>query len=151
MIYKMKFNWGIGIALICIGFVLLCVITTIIFMNQNVELVSNNYYDNEIKYQDNINTLKRTRDFHADVKIECSGSLITLQFPSFLNSKAKSGNIHFFRPSGEKNDFKVSVLADSNGSQIINSGGLIKGLWKVGVDWKSDNKRFYSEKSILIN
>jgi hypothetical protein len=147
----MKFNWGVGITLICAGFVLLCVVTTIIFMNQDVELVSNNYYEKEIKYQDKINILKRTRDLHADVNIECNGSLVTLQFPNFLNSKSKSGDIHFFRPAGEKNDFKVSVSPDSTGSQIISSGRLIKGLWKIAIDWKTDNDQFYSEKSILIN
>jgi hypothetical protein len=146
-----KSNWGISIAIICVGFVLLCVVTAVIFMNQDVELVSNNYYEKEIKYQDNINILKHTRDLQADVKIECSGNLITLQFPGFLNSAPKSGNILFFRPSGGKNDFRIPVSPDSNGIQIINSEKLKKGLWKIGVDWKSDNDQFYSEKSILIN
>ena len=95
----MKFNWGHGILIICVGFVLLCVVTAIIFMRQDVELVSNNYYDKEIQYQDKINILKHTRDLHADVQIEYSGNFITFHFPDIHNSKIKSGDILFFRPS----------------------------------------------------
>jgi hypothetical protein len=147
----MKFNWGTGILIICISFVLLCVVTTLIFMNQDVELVSNNYYDKELKYQNNIDILKHTRDLNAEVKIACTEDIITLQFPEFLNSKYKSGDILFFRPSGKNHDFKVAISPDSTGCQKINSERLTRGLWKICIDWDTDGEKFYSEKSILIN
>jgi len=147
----MKFNWGTGIMFICIGFVLLCITAAVIFMNQDVELVSNNYYDKEIRYQDKINILRHTRDLHADVNIESSFNIITLHFPGAIKSISRTGDIIFFRPSGEKNDFKIKVSPDSDGTQIISSEKLKKGLWKIAVDWKSDDNQFYTEKSILIN
>ena len=147
----MKFNWGTGILITCIMIVLFCITAAVIFMNQKVELVSNNYYDKEILYQDKINILKHTRDLHADVNIEYADNLISLHFPLLPELKTRSGDILFFKPSGEKNDFKVVVSPDSNGNQTINSERMQKGYWKIAVDWQSNNTKFYSEKSILIN
>jgi nitrogen fixation protein FixH len=147
----MKVNWGKGIFFAYTLFITASLLSVILFMNQDVELVSMNYYEKEIKYQNRINAIKHTKDLNADVRIESFNNTISLKFPdSCLNEKI-SGEIVFYRPSDEKKDFRLSVNLNPNGYQTLKSDMLTRGLWKVKIAWKSGINEFYSEKPVMIN
>ena len=57
-----KMNWGKGIAAVYICFVVIILGFVFYFMNQDVDLVTHKYYDEEIKYQEQIERMKRTNE-----------------------------------------------------------------------------------------
>ncbi len=72
---------------------------TVIFMTQDVSLVSDNYYEKSLEYQDEIDKQSRTKSLDEQVKINFNGEVITVLFPSDYLEKKISGEIYFYRPS----------------------------------------------------
>ena len=146
----MKLNWGKRIAVLYIGFVILVLAMVILAMTKETELVSENYYEKEIKYQEQIDKEKRTNELNGKVKIEYSGSYILIKFPSTYNLKDIKGTINFYRPSDESKDFKLNIEPKENGEQKVITNKILKGIWKVRLNWTMDGKEYYSEESMRI-
>ena len=64
----MKISWGTGIAATYIIFVLATLGMTYAMMTKNVDLVSTNYYEKEIKYQEQIDKINNTSGLNDKLK-----------------------------------------------------------------------------------
>ncbi len=147
---KIKFNWGFGIAVTYIVFVIITLIMVSISMSKESDLVTDNYYEKEIKYQDHINTLNQTNALEGKVAILLSSEKVSIAFPAITNFKNLSGQILFYRPSNKRRDFNVPLRVDSTGMQCIETSKLEKGYWKVQVSWKMNNLDYYNEQAIIV-
>jgi hypothetical protein len=145
-----KISWGTGIAIGIIVFVLISVSMTIIFMTQVVSLVSDNYYEKSLSYQDEIDKQSRTKSLDEQVKINFNGEVITVLFPADYSAEKISGEIYFYRPSDPALDFKLPLQL-IEGSQIISIERLEKGFWRVKLNWLMDGNGYYNERAITIN
>lgn len=114
-----------------------------------MDLVEDNYYEKEIKYQDEIDMLNETKELDTQLEINYNGKEISFIFPE--QGSMPTGEIHFYRPSDAGKDFKVNVNANSQRAQNIEADMLARGIWKVQVTWFADNKKFFKEESIYIN
>lgn len=147
---KINFNWGTGILITIIVFMMITLGTVFTFMNEKVDLVTDNYYEKELKYQRQIDKLNRTHDMGMQVDIQLSNTVIILTFPDSINAGKINGNIFLYRPSDSKYDSKLPVKVNENGQMILSTDKLIKGFWKVKVEWSIDNDSFFSENSLII-
>lgn len=146
----MKMNWGKGIAAAYISFAVLVLGFVTYFMTQDVELVTHKYYDEEIKYQDQIEKIKRTNDLAEKPAIEIEQLSLKLSFPKSILNNSLDGTINFYRPADKGKDFSVQIDLDKDGVQLINSSRLIRGLWKVQLNWKLNGLDYYSEQIINL-
>ena len=147
----MNFHWGKKVAVLYIGFVLIVIVMVIFAMTKSTELVSSNYYEKEIKYQDQIDKIKRTSELGEQVIIENAGSYILIKFPKTYNLKDIKGSILFYRPSDEGKDFKLNLEPDTNGEQKIVTNKFVKGVWKVQINWKMNAIEYYNESVVRID
>ena len=122
---------------------------TVIFMTQDVSLVSNNYYEKSLSYQDEIDKQSRTKSLDEQVKINFNGEIIIISVPSDYISKDISGEIFFYRPSNPKLDFALPLQLVA-GSQKIPVERLEKGFWRIKLNWIMDGNRYYNERVITI-
>ncbi len=148
---KIKFNWGTGILLTTVVFMSLIVAMVVHFMNQDVDLVTDNYYEKEIKYQNQIDKMERTYALSEDINIAYKAGMVKLIFPGNKSAEKIIGSIHFYRPSDFKKDFKLPVKIDESGVQKITTASLAKGYWKIKIDWECGKNKYYTERSIMIN
>ncbi len=148
---KIKWNWGTGILLSIIVFLIILVGIVYIFMNQDVDLVTQDYYSKELRYQKQIDKINNTNELGKQVGIVSLDNFVQLIFPDSVFDKKASGTIFFYRPSGSKKDFSVPMAVSADNIQMINTSALERGLWKVKVEWGMEGKDFYSEKSLIIN
>lgn len=120
-------------------------------MNKDVNLVSQNYYEQEIAYQDHINTVGRTKAA-GDVEItyQEANQAILLQLPESYKAQKVNGSIHLFRPSDSKLDQNILLQPGRDMSQLIETTTLEKGLWKIRVSFKADAQDYYTEKTIQL-
>ena len=146
---KSKFSWGTGIVIGIVIFVVISVTMTIIFMMQDVNLVSDNYYEKSLVYQEEIDKLSRTKTLNEQVKISFNGEVVNLLFPAEYSEKKISGEIFFYRPSNPKLDFFLPIQLN-NGNQIIPITRLEKGFWRIKLNWVMDGNGYYNEKAINI-
>jgi hypothetical protein len=60
----MHISWGIKIAMLYCGFVALIIIMVSMAMNQKIDLVSKDYYEQELNYQKKIDKTNRSHALH---------------------------------------------------------------------------------------
>ena len=140
-------NWGksIIIAFACFAGVIASLVT--ISMKQDVNLVADDYYKQELAYQDQIDRKDNYNKLEDKpvVLLDASGNFIDVQFPPELIKRWNSGQIHMFRPSTSKWDKKYEIALDQSGKQRIDITALPGGVWKAKINWKSDNEEYYTE------
>lgn len=129
-----------------------CVVAFIAWsVHQNMDLVRSDYYEQEIRYQDQIERLKRTQPLNAEVNVayDLARQRITVTLPTTHVAQAK-GRIHFYRPSDAKldRDFPLNLAADA--TQTLDAKLLHPGQYKVRVEWSSDGQEFFFDRSIVV-
>ena len=147
----MKISWGIivmlGFSLFAAGIIAMVSVS----MTKNIDLVSDNYYEQGIKYQNQIDMKLNSAEFSDKIKTEIKDSGLLIEYSEDLMKDNFSGEIKFYRSSDAKKDFKVNIETDEKGIQLIPVMNLDKGLWKVQFSFRKDNKNYFLEKSIFIN
>jgi len=147
----MKISWGIivmlGFSLFAAGIIAMVSVS----MTKNIDLVSDNYYEQGIKYQNQIDMKLNSAEFSDKIKTEIKDSGLLIEYSEDLIKGNFSGEIKFYRSSDAKKDFKVNIETDEKGIQLIPVMNLDKGLWKVQFSFRKDNKNYFLEKSIFIN
>lgn len=120
-------------------------------MNQDVDLVSKDYYEQEIKFQDQIDRVDRTKAA-GDVAITYNAEAhhILLQLPSTFKGQSVNGRVHLFRPSNEQLDQERPLQLGRDLSQLIETSELEKGLWKVRVSFAAENETYFAEQTIQV-
>lgn len=146
----MKISWGTGVVTGIIIFVFISLSMTIIFMTQDVHLVTDDYYEKTLSYQDEIDKQNRTNALDEDVKINFNGKMIKLVFPKAYLNKDISGEIYFYRPSNPGLDFKIPLKLNENGNQFIPVERIEKGFWRLKINWLMGENAFYNERVITI-
>lgn len=146
----MKFNWGTGIALFYGTFVIVLLYFVIKSTGQDNSLVSEQYYADDLNYQQQYDKLRNAQALETDLEIsrKADSEEVILQFPKDLG--VVSGQIRFFCPSDSKQDFAVEVQTDTTFTQAVSSKNLKRGMWRVKVDWKAAEVPYYREEIIMF-
>ena len=145
---KPLFNWGWGIAIFYGLFLVIAIGSAIFTSTLDYFLVSEDYYQEGIDYQDQIDKIQRTSDLAESVKwkYDPNSHVVQFKYPENLSS----GKIIFYRPSNSNLDRYAKIDRDENNQQIINIRNWQKGFWKIKVDWQMDNETYFNEGSIEI-
>ena len=116
--------------------------------NLDYFLVSEEYYQEGIEYQAQIDKVQRTNDLSESVnwKYDSTLQMVQFKYPENLSS----GKIVFYRPSNSNLDRFVKIVKDQNNLQTIKIGTWQKGFWKIKVDWQMNEENYYNEGSIDI-
>lgn len=146
----MKISWGVGITVSIIVFMLISVMFIYIAFNQDVNLVRDDYYEAEVKYNETMEKVKRTSALIDKLKISVIENNIQLQFPKISKSENINGNILLYRPSERNKDLSIIIQPDSNYLQTINTANMLSGMWKVKVDWTADSISYLNDDIIMV-
>jgi len=148
---KTRNPWPIGLVLFLILFAAYIVGFVVFASRQKMDLVREDYYDQEIRFQQQIDRVQRTAPVLADADIvyDRAGGLITVSLPSVKQNDI-SGTLSFYRPSDAGLDSNVKLGLDAAGRQSVSVRALRAGLWKVRVQWKAASREYYFEKQIVI-
>ncbi len=115
-----------------------------------VDLVSTEYYKDEISYQDIIDGTKNANALSGKINVMESGGAVTIQLPAEMKGHLVKGTVLFYSPSQIENDRHVTLTTDNDGKQLIDAKTLKKGNYIVKIDWKENNNHYYAEKQLTI-
>ena len=144
----MKFNWGTGIAVFYILFMVILVSVVIKTKSYDHSLVMNNYYEEDLKYQQQYDKLANTQAMDTPVLINQQPDKVTIQFPKEM--EGVNGEVWMFRPSNAKQDFRLPIQVSGENVMEIPTGSMSQGRWKIKVDWQSSTQKFYKEETIVL-
>ena len=146
----MKFNWGTGIFLLYGGFAVIVLALVAFAMTKKVDLVTDNYYDKELKYEETIQQQKNLNSLDEKLKVEFSTDSVKVKFPLVFSKDSIKGSFHFYRPSDSGKDVEITISPDLNNEQVINTSKFLKGMWKLKISWIYNGAGYYDEKSFFI-
>ena len=147
----MKITWptGIVIALVAFMIFILSFVYKVMFLPEyDHHLVSEEYYKDELNYQQEINKENKGIALKENIKIRKDSIGLNIIFPKEFDPQKISGNISFIRLSNEKIDFNIPIKLTSN-TLTIDEKNLVAGRWDIKIEWiVNDNTYLYKEKII---
>jgi hypothetical protein len=147
---KIKINWGTGILLAIIVFMLF--IFTLVFFTtrQESDLVEKDYYPKALEYQQQIDKEQNSRNLSEKVIVKNTGEFIEVTFQTFFNPGDITGKAIFYRPSDEKGDITSAIHLDSAGCQRFPVSELQKGKYIIKLDYEVKGVAYYQEEPVYV-
>lgn len=146
----MKLNWGSGIALLYSGFVIGILTLVVMSSRQKVDLVTENYYEEELGFQKKIDKIERTRQLKQPLLWGVNQEGIQIRYPEEMRGLGISGKIKLYCPADNGKDTEFSVQPDSTLQQLIPASKLRAGRYQLQIDWQADTATYWNEGVIVI-
>ena len=147
----MKINWGTGIVLAFIAFIAF-IMYFVINMNANkkydYDLVTDEYYKEELQYQNTIDKENNSKSLKENLSWEKTNDGMLIKFPSNLDHKRITGKVFLYRPSNKQLDMEVPISL-SNHYLLIPDNRLLDGRWNIYVDWQYNNTAYLFKDEIV--
>ena len=101
--------WPLGIVLAFVTFIIGTATLVVLACANKTDLVSADYYEQEIRYQGQLDRLKRAKQLDQQISVSYNPGQkqITISLPPELPHTA-TGSIHLYRPSAAGLDQRVS-------------------------------------------
>lgn len=145
----MKINWGYKILIVYVAFVIGIMFLVFKANQQKFDLVTPNYYEAELKFQNVIDQKQRVAELSAQPKISHSVSSVSIQLPEeFLNKEVK-GEVYLYRPSDASKDIKTSFTTNKSFVEMFLHKDL-SGAYDLKLSWQADGKSYYNEQRIFF-
>ena len=148
----MKINWGTGIVIVIaafISFIMYFVITMSTNNKYSYDLVTDNYYQQELQYQKQIEAEKNAKNLIENVKLKHSEFGLTVNFPKDLDYKMINGKVFLYRPSNKQLDFEIPISI-SKPYLLVPEKRLLDGRWNIIVSWNYENKAYLFKKELNL-
>lgn len=143
-------NWGTKIAIFYTTFVVIILSAVIKSTYHRWDLVTEDYYGEEIKYQSQIDKMNNTKALAQKPNMQIDGQVVKLEFPESLRSANISGKINFYKPSDKTLDFEVPISLDNFGEQIITPTISQKGKYTAQLAWSANGVDYYQEFFLFL-
>lgn len=142
-------NWGnkllatfVVFAILMSGLVYKCTKTTF-------DLVSKDYYADELRYQDKIDGMQNASTI-SPLTIDQNKSNVRIKLPGEMQGLSVTGEAWFYCATDASLDKKFPLSINGDGLQFVDKNTIAKTNYLVKVNWKAGNKLYYSEKKITV-
>lgn len=145
----MKLSWGYKIAFVYIIFVAGIGFLVFKASSQKFDLVTKDYYDQELKYQEVIDQAANTARLSTSLIIEKSASELSITFPPEMRNKEKIIDFYLYYAADAKRDFRKSINIDENEfTQALPEA--MKGKYELKLSWEVEGVKYYFEKQLFF-
>lgn len=142
----MKIHWGYLIASAYLGFSVLIIFLVWNSSSQQVDLVADDYYAQEVKYQQTVDAGRRTSG--KEINISQTTDKVVV---AWTNGKVpvNGAKITCYRPSSRQGDFTVTATADTPLTYISKSK-FMTGKYTIKISWEVQGKQHFYQENIFI-
>ena len=146
----MTFNWGHKLTLGFVAFAGMIIYMVFQSVQTKYDLVSKEYYKDELQYQQIIDGASRANQLSQQVSIVQTNDDIIIRLPDEMKNTQVTGNILFYSADNAQKDIRLSLQVNNDARQQISSRPFIPGNYTAKVRWESGGKQYYSEQFITI-
>jgi hypothetical protein len=124
------------------GLVTVCV-------RQDVNLVSKDYYKEELAYQDQVTRINNTNSLSQKPTVNViEADVIEVKFDSITS--ITKGTLKLFCPSDPTMDREFNLLPLADYKRKVEIRSLKKGMYRARIYWENEEQKFYYEATINI-
>lgn len=146
----MKISWGWKIMILYSGFVAMILCLVIAANRQHFDLVSKDYYEEEIAYQKVLDAGKNQSALSHPLNIHANDKAVIIDFPDEFKSKTLTGDIQFYAPVNAEWDRNFKINAQDNSVSILRTS-LHNTRYTIKISCTVDGKCYYQESEILLH
>ncbi|MEX2350609.1 MAG: FixH family protein [Flavobacteriaceae bacterium] len=146
----MKINWGTGIVIaigLFMAFILYFVITMMTNSDYDHDLVIEDYYKQEIGFQDELDARNNAAQLEKNIRIEQSPEGVKIVFPKEYAEQVTEGKVMFYRVNQKKLDFEKPLSFTEN-TMFIPAGEIVSGRWDLSVYWNMNGEDYTVKEKI---
>lgn len=148
-----RFNpWPYAI-ITAIGLFVCGVVTLVVVASSDrTELVSKDYYEQEIRYQARVDQIRRTEPLADQIGVDFDKGTrqVRIRLPREHAAIGATGRVQFYRPSQSTDDHSYAISVDGEGRQSLSGTELAGGLWKVRLGWTAGGLDYYADRELVV-
>ena len=139
-------NWGKGIAIAMTAFIIFIVVLVVGFFSHSVDLESDDYYQQEIAYDDEIVALNNANNLEHKPTISITETHLVIEFHNEL--EFTNAQVYLQRPDSEEMDQIIPI--ENTKIMTIPLTSLIKGVYNVELFFITGGKNCLHKEQIYI-
>jgi uncharacterized membrane protein YhiD involved in acid resistance len=147
----MTINWGNKLLIVFALFGTMIITLVYKAVHSNYDLVSKEYYKDELNYQQVIDGTNRANTLTAALEISQQRKQIQIQLPAEIKGADTRGSILFYCASDARKDKQFDLKTDADGLQQIDAGQLIPATYQVKINWQTNGKSYYTQQTFTVN
>ncbi len=145
----MKFNWGTKITLVYLLFVAGIMFLVLQSSRQKIDLVTPDYYEQEIKYQERIDQTGRANALTGKLTVHRQSDSLIIKFPEEQSKLDIKGHLWVYYPADESLDVKREIqTADGSAVLVLPSNERRSGMTIVKTSWTCEGVDYYQETTL---
>jgi hypothetical protein len=138
-------RWGVGVVVVFAMFVAVMLGITGFLMTQDANLVTDTYYEKELRYQERIQAMERTRALGVLAGVE-DGDMITFGFLT-VPSRTSSGQITL--SGGSLQTVSCTLHPTACGNSTSRQPHWRR-TWRCRVQWTMRQEEYYLEQPFMV-
>lgn len=142
-------NWFHKLMLVLTAFVSMMVYFAVRSVQTPLDLVTENYYQEELKHQDKMDKVDNYARLERKVKISNEPGQLKVVFPTDLNASSLTGTVKLYYAGDKSKDVEMHLKLNEAGEQIIDVSGR-SGAYTVQVNWQSGQESYYTETKLFL-
>lgn len=144
--------WPLGIVAAFAVFILGTASLIVFSAFHRAELVTADYYEQELRHQEHIDRLERTHPLRDQVHVTYSPETrqMLIALPPQHADLHPTGSIHLYRPSAAREDRRFDLDLDPLGRQTLDARHLPQGLWRVRIRWTAEGTDYAIDERIVV-
>lgn len=145
--------WAVGISAFIVFFLVATITLVVIVSQQDYDLVTQNYYEKDLGYQNEIETRRRTNALGEKPRLELdrAAKVCNVIFPVRPDYTALEGEVTLYRISDAARDLRHPLALDTQGRQFISVSDLQSGQWIFKLRWREGGEEFYIEERMYLD
>lgn len=143
-------NWGYRIVIAFSLFAAGILTLVIKSMNTKIDMVTQNYYAEELRYQQVIDGRRNVLALSSPVKITQPAHAVEMVFPREMWGRQLNGRVVFYRPSDAGKDMAFPLQLDGEGRLVLGRERFSKGSYRIKLQWQAGGHTYYQEEQIYI-
>ena len=120
----------------------------VVCLREDISLVSKDYYQEELAYEDQIQRLNNVAALKEKPVIRVVDRMVQVEFSQFKT--IEHAELEIFCPSNASMDRKFLVKSSDQPVQFFQLDPLQKGMHRAKLLWEMNGKEFYLEEVIYI-
>ena len=116
----------------------------------NFEMVENDYYKQELAYQQKIDQRHQANQLSQQVAVFQNNEGVVIQFPPEMKNKTLTGSAWFYCAYDNTKDREYKLEADTSLSQVFSNGNILPGTYTLKLQWEDEAKKYYTEKYVKV-